>query len=78
MGINLNKDINCWHDTFNARNERLQYAGNITLNLDYWDCECKNNYIYPITQQYCCICDSLQEERPSSIESEVQNHLFSK
>lgn len=44
----------------------------ITLNLDYWDCECEKEYIHPISQLSCCACGSLQEESPSSRDSEVQ------
>ena len=61
-----------WHDSLNDRNERLQHVGDIILNLDYWDCECKNNFVHPISQQRCDICGSDQEECPSSRENEVQ------
>ena len=61
-----------YHDSLNAHNERLQHVGNIILNLDYWDCDCKNNFIHPISQQRCGICGSGQEESPSSRENEVR------
>lgn len=61
-----------YYDSLNDDNERLQHIGDIILNLDYWDCECKNNFIHPISQQRCGICGSDQDESPSSRESEVQ------
>ena len=63
------------HDSLNGYNERLQEIGDIILNLDYWDCECENNFIHPINNQGCRICGSKQEESPSSRENEVQLHL---
>lgn len=68
-------DTILWHDALNDHNERLQHVGNIILNLDYWDCECENDFIHPISQQRCDICGSEQEESSSSRENEVQ-HLF--
>jgi len=56
----------------NAYGERLEYVGDIMLNLDYWDCECENNFIHPISQPMCNICGSEQEESPSSRENEVK------
>lgn len=64
-----------YHDSLNGLNERLQHVGDITLNLDYWDCECEKNFIHPINQQYCDICGSDQEDSPSSRENEVQLYL---
>lgn len=61
-----------YHDFLNDYNERLEYVGDIILNLDYWNCECESNYIHPISQSRCDICNSEQEESPLSRESEVQ------
>lgn len=66
-----------YHDSVNTHGERLEYVGDILLNLDYWDCECKHNFIHPISQQRCNVCGSEQEESPSSREKEVQ-HLLSR
>ncbi|MDA8338919.1 MAG: hypothetical protein M0Z70_06425 [Nitrospiraceae bacterium] len=60
-----------YHDSLNDHGERLQGIGDIILNLDYWDCECENNFIHPISQQRCDSCGSVQEECPSSRENEV-------
>ena len=61
-----------WFDTKNSYGERIQYIGNIALNLEYWDCECKNNYIHPINQNKCSTCNSIQNDCPSSRENEVE------
>jgi hypothetical protein len=71
-GKNMNSTI-----SLNDHNERIEYVGDIILNLDYWDCECEHNYIHHIIQQKCDICGSDQEECPSSIENEVQTHFRS-
>lgn len=65
-------DTTIYYDSLNDDKERLQHVGDIILNLDYWDCECKNNFIHLISQQRCDICGSDQEESPSSRENEVQ------
>lgn len=51
--------------------ERLEHAGDIVLNLDYWDCDCEHNYIHPIAQKKCNVCGFLQEDSPSSRQNEV-------
>jgi hypothetical protein len=56
------------------RGERLEYVGDIILNLDYWDCDCEKNYIHPKTQQICNICNYSQEESPASRENEVKKY----
>lgn len=59
------------HDYLNLHNERIQKCGDIILNLDYWDCECDDNYIHPIAIQVCNRCSAHQDENPSSREAEV-------
>lgn len=63
---------NIWHDSLNDRNERLQHVGDLILNLDYWDCECKKEFIHSICEQSCDVCRAIQEECPSSRENEVK------
>lgn len=65
-------------DGYNEYGERLEYNGDITLNLDYWDCECDTSYIHPISEEKCIMCGSLKEDSPSSREIEVQKlyHKF--
>lgn len=55
----------------NKQKERLEECGDITFNLDYWDCECKKNFIHPIKLMRCPICQSEQEDSPSSRANEV-------
>jgi len=43
---------------------------------DYWDCDCEDNYIHPIEQKYCPICDSHEENYPSSRVNEVGELLL--
>ena len=62
-------------DSLNEYNERSQWIGDICLNLDYWDCECENDYIHPIKQQVCKKCDAAQEDSPSSRENEVNCYI---
>ncbi len=64
-----------FHDSLNEYNEKIQYVGDIVLNLDYWDCECEHNYIHPIKRQVCKKCDSTQEDSPSSRENEVKQYV---
>ena len=37
----------------------------------YWDCECKDNFIHPKTQNQCTICGATAEEQPDSRVDEV-------
>ena len=67
---------NNWFDSLNEHNERVQQVGDILLNLDYWDCECIDDFIHSISRRLCAICGAEQEECPSSRECEVQ--LFRK
>lgn len=60
-----------FHDRLNKFGERLQDVGDITFNLDYWDCDCEHNYIHPLGQKKCVVCNFTQEDGPSSIEREV-------
>jgi hypothetical protein len=67
-----------YHDSINEHNERIQHIGEIILNLDYWDCECEENYIHPILQSKCEFCEYDQDECPSSREIEVQYFIHQK
>ena len=40
--------------------------GNLVLDLDYWDCECEDNYIHHIDEKFCPECGNHQEDQPSS------------
>ena len=41
------------------------------LTLEYWDCECEENYIHPISEDACPYCCALQIEQPLSRINEV-------
>jgi hypothetical protein len=56
----------------NSNNKRLQSIGDIIVNLDFWDCECENDFIHPVNQLICHICGSNQEDSPSSRDNEVK------
>lgn len=49
--------------------------GNITTTPEYWDCECRNNYIHPITEKSCPLCGAISDNQPDSIVSEVEAYL---
>ena len=55
----------------NDRNERIEQVGDIILNLNYWDCECEDNYIHRIDDLECPKCGALQNESPNSRANEV-------
>lgn len=56
----------------NNYGHRIETTGDISLNLEYWDCECTvKNYIHPISENQCPICMSIQDESPSSRKDEV-------
>jgi len=53
---------------------RLEECGDITLDLDYWDCECpdKKPYIHSKKKgNYCPVCGVYEEDMPDSRVNEV-------
>ena len=55
-------------EELNNFGERIETRAGITLNLEYWDCECDNvgfGYIHPISENECVVCKSIQDELPS-------------
>jgi len=46
-------------------------SNNCKTTPEYWDCECRNNYIHPATQNECPKCGALRDEQPDSIVAEV-------
>ena len=61
-----------WHDYRNAYDEKIQEVGDVTLNLDYWDCECEQEYIHSTTQRMCHVCGAMRKDLPPSRDNEVQ------
>lgn len=57
---------------YNKHKERLEIVGDITLNLEYWDCECCEDYIHSIKEIYCDRCNTFEEDSPNSREDEIK------
>jgi hypothetical protein len=53
---------------------RLEIVGELILNLDFWDCECKVKYIHHNSEKYCSKCKSFQDNQPNSRENEISRH----
>jgi hypothetical protein len=60
---------------YNDKNEKIEIVGNITLNLEYWDCDCNENYIHSIKEDHCEKCKSKEEDHPNSRENEVKEYF---
>jgi hypothetical protein len=48
------------------------------LTPDFWDCECKDNYIHRKEESFCKGCQRFAEEQPESRVNEVKKFLESK
>ena len=55
----------------NEFGEKLEMTSGLTLNLEYWDCECDTNIIHSVRKKACEICKSIIYLQPNSRESEV-------
>jgi hypothetical protein len=55
----------------NEQGETLEFVSDLVLNLDYWDCECENNYIHKNSVTSCNICKTNSTNQPNSRDSEV-------
>jgi hypothetical protein len=53
----------------------VEVVGDITLAIDYWDCECEQDYIHAVVDgdvvQSCNICGSDRADAPNSRLNEV-------
>lgn len=58
-----------------SNSNRIESVGDINLNLDFWDCECKENYIKHISIKYCSKCNSFQSDQPNSRQNEVKLYI---
>lgn len=45
------------------------------INQEYWDCECKKNYIHPKIHAMCPYCGAWADEQPDSIAEKVEKML---
>lgn len=48
----------------------------IQLTDEYWDCECKKDYIHLRSQKLCPVCTKTHEDQPNSRVPEVIEHGF--
>lgn len=53
----------------------VEKIGDIKTTLNYWDCECEQNYIHNKEQSFCVICNAFLEEQPDSRLNEVNEWL---
>ena len=49
----------------------LEKIGDITLTDEYWDCDCEDNYIKPVSLECCEICWAYQDQSSDSRLNEV-------
>jgi hypothetical protein len=50
----------------------------LSLNSDFWDCECKDNYLHPKSETTCNECGALAIDQPDSRENEVKTQPIKK
>ena len=79
--------------TINDHGDALEWhecEGGFFTNGNFWDCECKNNYINPKnakavknaphlfkhTMFYCPVCGAEKKDRPDSRELEIQTYIY--
>jgi aspartyl/asparaginyl beta-hydroxylase (cupin superfamily) len=55
-------------------NIKAEIMKNTTTISDYWDCDCKENYIHPASENSCKLCNTFREDQPDSRLVEVINH----
>jgi len=54
----------------------LEYHGDgIITNNNFWDCDCKENYIHLATIKKCHKCGREEEESPSSRQNEIEDYF---
>lgn len=61
----------CQQHYENLLKKNLMEQNEIILNEDYWDCNCVENYIHPIYENYCSKCDTYEEDMPNSRQNEI-------
>ena len=55
----------------NQYNDVLEIHSDLILNLNYWDCECINDFIHNNSEKSCVKCHATKEFQPNSRETEV-------
>lgn len=47
----------------------------IILDMDFWDCECDEDFIHSRFREFCIRCGSLRSEQPNSRANEVSHFV---
>lgn len=72
----MSKSMPIWpYLAFNSDGERLEVYPDLVINLEYWDCECKHDYIRALDNVACERCGQTRESSPSSHENEVRKQV---
>ncbi len=48
----------------------------IITNPDFWDCECKKNYIHRKNIRHCFKCGANRDEQPDSRQDEIDKYYI--
>lgn len=56
-------------------NLEVENCGDFDLTPDFWDCECKDDFIHPKKQSLCDRCGAVADEQPDSRVNEVEEFL---
>ena len=54
---------------------RVENCGDIDLTPDYWDCECRENYLHKKAETKCHVCLAVPDEQPDARVNEVIDFL---
>ena len=54
----------------------IENIGGLELTDEYWDCECKINFIHPRSDNFCMKCKAERADQPDSCVTEVLGYGF--
>lgn len=54
----------------------IESIGGLELTNEYWDCECKINFIHPRSENFCMKCKTERIDQPDSSVTEVLGYGF--
>lgn len=54
----------------------IEYIGGLELTDEYWDCECKINFVHPQSESFCMRCHAERADQPNSRTTEVLKYGF--
>ena len=49
----------------------IEIIGSLKLTDEYWDCECKRDFIHPRSDDFCMVCKAERADQPDSHVTEV-------